>query len=177
MPKAKNQPWVSHSNHLALPLGGMPVSWRNTMLHAHSCLFHPVVCARQAVKMHELLHSQTPSWFCLVSRLFEAGQDELSGTELLIQRQEELHRLQARLSRASVYPGEDPRASILDLAEPLHSSPLEAGLHPRKSKVMQCIWIQTEFRLYRLKCWWQKMKYDKVDSDIFTDMCHSHYKF
>uniref|UniRef100_A0A8C1RQY3 Protein tyrosine phosphatase non-receptor type 13 n=1 Tax=Cyprinus carpio TaxID=7962 RepID=A0A8C1RQY3_CYPCA len=54
--------------------------------------------------------------------------------ELLIQRQEELHRLQARLSRASIYPGEDPRASILDLAEPLHSSPLEAGLHPRKSK-------------------------------------------
>uniref|UniRef100_A0A8C2PXT6 Protein tyrosine phosphatase non-receptor type 13 n=1 Tax=Cyprinus carpio TaxID=7962 RepID=A0A8C2PXT6_CYPCA len=67
-------------------------------------------------------------------RLFEACQDELLGTELLIQRQEELHRLQARLSRASVYPGEDPRASILDLAEPLHSSPLEAGLHPRKSK-------------------------------------------
>uniref|UniRef100_A0A8C0YE76 Tyrosine-protein phosphatase non-receptor type 20 n=1 Tax=Cyprinus carpio carpio TaxID=630221 RepID=A0A8C0YE76_CYPCA len=66
--------------------------------------------------------------------LFEACQDELLGTELLIQRQEELHRLQARLSRASVYPGEDPRASILDLAEPLHSSPLEAGLHPRKSK-------------------------------------------
>uniref|UniRef100_A0A8C1YCM2 Tyrosine-protein phosphatase non-receptor type 13 n=1 Tax=Cyprinus carpio TaxID=7962 RepID=A0A8C1YCM2_CYPCA len=67
-------------------------------------------------------------------RLFEACQDELLGTELLIQRQEELHRLQARLSRASIYPGEDPRASILDLAEPLHSSPLEAGLHPRKSK-------------------------------------------
>ncbi|XP_016126724.1 tyrosine-protein phosphatase non-receptor type 13-like isoform X2 [Sinocyclocheilus grahami] len=67
-------------------------------------------------------------------RLFEAGQDELLGTELLIQHQEELHRLQARLSRASVYPGEDPRASILDLAEPLHSSPLEAGLRPRKSK-------------------------------------------
>ncbi|XP_016408053.1 tyrosine-protein phosphatase non-receptor type 13-like [Sinocyclocheilus rhinocerous] len=67
-------------------------------------------------------------------RLFEAGQDELLGTELLIQHQEDLHRLQARLSRASVYPGEDPRASILDLAEPLHSSPLEAGLHPRKSK-------------------------------------------
>uniref|UniRef100_A0A672SN06 Tyrosine-protein phosphatase non-receptor type 13-like n=1 Tax=Sinocyclocheilus grahami TaxID=75366 RepID=A0A672SN06_SINGR len=66
--------------------------------------------------------------------LFEAGQDELLGTELLIQHQEELHRLQARLSRASVYPGEDPRASILDLAEPLHSSPLEAGLRPRKSK-------------------------------------------
>uniref|UniRef100_A0A8C1Y9I6 Tyrosine-protein phosphatase non-receptor type 13 n=1 Tax=Cyprinus carpio TaxID=7962 RepID=A0A8C1Y9I6_CYPCA len=67
-------------------------------------------------------------------RLFEVGQDELSGTELLIQRQEELHRLQARLSRASIYPGEDPRASILDLAEPLRGSPLEAGLHPRKSK-------------------------------------------
>lgn len=67
-------------------------------------------------------------------RLFEAGQDELLGTELLIQRQEELHRLQARLSRASIYPGEDPRTSILDLAEPLHSSPLETGLHPRKSK-------------------------------------------
>uniref|UniRef100_A0A8C2F957 Tyrosine-protein phosphatase non-receptor type 20 n=1 Tax=Cyprinus carpio TaxID=7962 RepID=A0A8C2F957_CYPCA len=82
----------------------------------------------------QLLHLQTPSWFCLVSRLFEVGQDELSGTELLIQRQEELHRLQARLSRASIYPGEDPRASILDLAEPLRGSPLEAGLHPRKSK-------------------------------------------
>lgn len=67
-------------------------------------------------------------------RLFEAGQDELSGTELLIQRQEELHRLQARLSRASAYPGEDPRTSILDLAEPLHSSPLETGLQLRKSK-------------------------------------------
>uniref|UniRef100_A0A8C1AN09 Protein tyrosine phosphatase non-receptor type 13 n=1 Tax=Cyprinus carpio carpio TaxID=630221 RepID=A0A8C1AN09_CYPCA len=84
--------------------------------------------------VHKLLHLQTPSWFCLVSRLFEVGQDELSGTELLIQRQEELHRLQARLSRASIYPGEDPRASILDLAEPLRGSPLEAGLHPRKSK-------------------------------------------
>uniref|UniRef100_A0A671RBR6 Tyrosine-protein phosphatase non-receptor type 13 n=1 Tax=Sinocyclocheilus anshuiensis TaxID=1608454 RepID=A0A671RBR6_9TELE len=70
----------------------------------------------------------------LGSVLFEAGQDELSGAELLIQRQEELHRLQARLSRASIYPGEDPRASILDLAEPLRSSPLEAGLHPRKFK-------------------------------------------
>lgn len=81
------------------------------------------------------------SWFCLASRLFEAGQDELSGTELLIQRQEELHRLQARLSRASIYPGEDPRASIMDLVEPLRNSPLEAGLHPRKSKVMQCSWI------------------------------------
>ncbi|XP_077050301.1 tyrosine-protein phosphatase non-receptor type 13 isoform X5 [Siphateles boraxobius] len=67
-------------------------------------------------------------------RLFEAGQDELLGTELLIQHQEELHRLQARLSRASIYPGEDPRTSILDLVEPLHSSPLETGLHPRKSK-------------------------------------------
>uniref|UniRef100_A0A8C1ZP78 Tyrosine-protein phosphatase non-receptor type 20 n=1 Tax=Cyprinus carpio TaxID=7962 RepID=A0A8C1ZP78_CYPCA len=71
----------------------------------------------------------------LISFLIQhVGQDELSGTELLIQRQEELHRLQARLSRASIYPGEDPRASILDLAEPLRGSPLEAGLHPRKSK-------------------------------------------
>uniref|UniRef100_A0A8C1ZPE2 Protein tyrosine phosphatase non-receptor type 13 n=1 Tax=Cyprinus carpio TaxID=7962 RepID=A0A8C1ZPE2_CYPCA len=72
--------------------------------------------------------------FLIQHVLFEVGQDELSGTELLIQRQEELHRLQARLSRASIYPGEDPRASILDLAEPLRGSPLEAGLHPRKSK-------------------------------------------
>nr|XP_055035683.1 tyrosine-protein phosphatase non-receptor type 13 isoform X1 [Misgurnus anguillicaudatus] len=48
-------------------------------------------------------------------RLVDAGQDELSGTDLLIQRQEEMHRLQARLSRASAYPGEDLRASILDL--------------------------------------------------------------
>ncbi|XP_051536746.1 tyrosine-protein phosphatase non-receptor type 13-like isoform X3 [Myxocyprinus asiaticus] len=67
-------------------------------------------------------------------RLFEAGQDELSGTELLIQRQEEMHRLQARLSRAPVYPGEDRRTSLLDLVEPLRSSSLDAGLHPRKAK-------------------------------------------
>ncbi len=43
-----------------------------------------------------------------------------------------------------------PRASIMDLAEPLRNSPLEAGLHPRKSKVMQCSWIQIEFTLYKL---------------------------
>ncbi|XP_051959846.1 tyrosine-protein phosphatase non-receptor type 13 isoform X2 [Xyrauchen texanus] len=67
-------------------------------------------------------------------RLFDAGQDELSDTELLIQRQEEMHRLQARLSRAPVYPGEDRRTSILDLMEPLRSSSLDAGLHPRKAK-------------------------------------------
>jgi len=90
------------------------------------------------------------SCFGLLSRLFEAGQDELLGTELLIQRQEELQRLQARLSRASIYPGEDPRTSMLDLAEPLHSSPLETSLHPRKSKVMQGCRIQIEFALYKL---------------------------
>uniref|UniRef100_A0A672Q2A9 Tyrosine-protein phosphatase non-receptor type 20 n=1 Tax=Sinocyclocheilus grahami TaxID=75366 RepID=A0A672Q2A9_SINGR len=70
----------------------------------------------------------------LIQQVHEVFLGSLSGTELLIQRQEELHRLQARLSRASIYPGEDPRASILDLAEPLRSSPLEAGLHPRKFK-------------------------------------------
>ncbi|XP_026090947.1 tyrosine-protein phosphatase non-receptor type 13-like isoform X2 [Carassius auratus] len=99
---------------------------------------------RQAKKPEDLRHYSSqvglvePDAVSLNSaqrhRLFEACQDELLGTELLIQRQEELHRLQARLSRASIYPGEDPRASTLDLAEPLHSSPLEAGLHPRKSK-------------------------------------------
>ncbi|XP_051533072.1 tyrosine-protein phosphatase non-receptor type 13 isoform X2 [Myxocyprinus asiaticus] len=67
-------------------------------------------------------------------RLFDAGQDELSDTELLIQRQEGMHRLQARLSRSSVYPGEDRRTSILDLVEPLRSSSLDAGIHPRKVK-------------------------------------------
>ncbi|XP_051955635.1 tyrosine-protein phosphatase non-receptor type 13-like isoform X5 [Xyrauchen texanus] len=67
-------------------------------------------------------------------RLFEAGQDELSGTELLIQPEEEMHRLQARLSRASVYPEEDRRTSLLDLVEPLRRSSLDAGLHPRKAK-------------------------------------------
>ncbi len=95
----------------------------------------------KVLKMHWIATLTKTFQLCLVSRLFEAGQDELSGTELLIQRQEELHRLQARLSRASIYPGEDPRASIMDLAEPLRNSPLEAGLHPRKSKVMQCSWI------------------------------------
>ncbi|XP_052393234.1 tyrosine-protein phosphatase non-receptor type 13 isoform X3 [Carassius gibelio] len=99
---------------------------------------------RQAKKPEDLRHYSSqvglvePDAVSLNSaqrhRLFEACQDELLGTELLIQRQEELHRLQARLSRASIYPGEDPRASTLDLAEPLHSRPLEAGLHPRKSK-------------------------------------------
>ncbi|TRY98648.1 hypothetical protein DNTS_005895 [Danionella cerebrum] len=67
-------------------------------------------------------------------RLFEVDPEDLSGTDLLIQRQEELHRLQARLSRASIFPGEDPRTSILELAEPLHSSSLDAGLQPRRSK-------------------------------------------
>uniref|UniRef100_A0A672Q0V0 Tyrosine-protein phosphatase non-receptor type 20 n=1 Tax=Sinocyclocheilus grahami TaxID=75366 RepID=A0A672Q0V0_SINGR len=70
----------------------------------------------------------------LINFLIQQVHEVFLGTELLIQRQEELHRLQARLSRASIYPGEDPRASILDLAEPLRSSPLEAGLHPRKFK-------------------------------------------
>ncbi|XP_057215875.1 tyrosine-protein phosphatase non-receptor type 13 isoform X2 [Triplophysa rosa] len=67
-------------------------------------------------------------------RILEAGQDELSGTELLIQRQEEMHRLQARLSRASAYPGDDPRTSIMDLVEPFRSIPLDAGHNLRKSK-------------------------------------------
>ncbi|KAI4881467.1 hypothetical protein NFI96_012213 [Prochilodus magdalenae] len=69
-------------------------------------------------------------------RLYDRGQEELIGPELLMHRQEEeLHRRQARLSRASVYPGDDPRASIADLREPLRSNPLDTGgLQPRKAK-------------------------------------------
>ncbi|XP_062411095.1 tyrosine-protein phosphatase non-receptor type 13 isoform X9 [Sardina pilchardus] len=80
-------------------------------------------------------------------RLLDAGQDDALGTELLIQRQEEqIHRLQARLSHASIhpaddtrvrtsfYPSDDLRTSMLDLREPRRSSPLEGVAAPRKPK-------------------------------------------
>ncbi|XP_072517400.1 tyrosine-protein phosphatase non-receptor type 13 isoform X2 [Salminus brasiliensis] len=69
-------------------------------------------------------------------RLYDRGQEDLTGTELLVHRQEEeIRRLQARLSRASFYPSDDPRASIADLREPLRSNPLDtSGLQPRKAK-------------------------------------------
>nr|XP_033502544.1 tyrosine-protein phosphatase non-receptor type 13 isoform X2 [Epinephelus lanceolatus] len=65
-------------------------------------------------------------------RLYEGAADEgLVGAELLLQRQEEeVQRLQAhlasRLSRANLYPTDDPlapsRTSMLDLRDPLHTS-------------------------------------------------------
>ncbi|KAM8827703.1 tyrosine-protein phosphatase non-receptor type 13 isoform 2-T2 [Spinachia spinachia] len=65
-------------------------------------------------------------------RLYEGAADEgLIGAELLLQRQEEeVQRLQAhlanRLSRANLYPTEDPlvltRTSVLDLRDPLFTS-------------------------------------------------------
>ncbi|KAK5852166.1 hypothetical protein PBY51_023658 [Eleginops maclovinus] len=65
-------------------------------------------------------------------RLYEGAADEdLFGAELLLQRQEEeVQRLQVhlanRLSRANLYPADDPlapsRTSMLDLRDPLHSS-------------------------------------------------------
>ncbi|XP_034080001.1 tyrosine-protein phosphatase non-receptor type 13 isoform X2 [Gymnodraco acuticeps] len=65
-------------------------------------------------------------------RLYEGAADEdLVEAELLLQRQEEeVQRLQAhlanRLSRANLYPADDPlapsRTSMLDLRDPLHSS-------------------------------------------------------
>ncbi|XP_031433720.1 tyrosine-protein phosphatase non-receptor type 13 isoform X3 [Clupea harengus] len=80
-------------------------------------------------------------------RLLEAGPDETLGTELLIQRQEEqIHRLQARLSHASIhpvedtrirtsfYPSDDLRTSMLDLREPRRSSPLDGTVVHRKPK-------------------------------------------
>ncbi|XP_041914622.1 tyrosine-protein phosphatase non-receptor type 13 isoform X6 [Alosa sapidissima] len=80
-------------------------------------------------------------------RLLDAGQDDALGTELLIQRQEEqIQRLQARLSHASIhpaddtrvrtsfYPSDDLRTSMLDLREPRRSSPLEGTVAPRKPK-------------------------------------------
>lgn len=64
-------------------------------------------------------------------RLYDRGQEELSGAGLLVHRQEEeIRRLQARLSRASFPPFDDPRASIADLREPLNTS----SLQPRKAK-------------------------------------------
>uniref|UniRef100_A0AAR2JVV5 Tyrosine-protein phosphatase non-receptor type 13 n=1 Tax=Pygocentrus nattereri TaxID=42514 RepID=A0AAR2JVV5_PYGNA len=68
-------------------------------------------------------------------RLYDRGQEELIGTDLLMHRPEEIRRLQARLSRASLYPSDDPRASIADLREPLRSNLLDTGgLQPRKAK-------------------------------------------
>ncbi|XP_030624009.1 tyrosine-protein phosphatase non-receptor type 13 [Chanos chanos] len=56
-------------------------------------------------------------------RLFESGSKE-----------EERLRLQARLSRTSLYPSEDRHTSIMDLREPLRSSPLDGGIQQRKPK-------------------------------------------
>ncbi|XP_056289173.1 tyrosine-protein phosphatase non-receptor type 13 [Pseudoliparis swirei] len=64
-------------------------------------------------------------------RLYDGAADEgLIGAELLLQRQEEVQRLQAhlasRLSRANLYPTDDPlvphRTSMLDLRDPLFTS-------------------------------------------------------
>uniref|UniRef100_W5KW42 Tyrosine-protein phosphatase non-receptor type 13 n=1 Tax=Astyanax mexicanus TaxID=7994 RepID=W5KW42_ASTMX len=69
-------------------------------------------------------------------RLYDRGQEELSGAELLVHRQEEeIRRLQARLSRASFPPFDDRRTSIADLREPLRSNPLNtSSLQPLKAK-------------------------------------------
>lgn len=65
-------------------------------------------------------------------RQYEGAADEgLAGAELLLQKQEEeVQRLQAhlasRLSRANLYPADDPLApghtSVLDLRDPLYTS-------------------------------------------------------
>ncbi|XP_035463930.2 tyrosine-protein phosphatase non-receptor type 13 isoform X1 [Scophthalmus maximus] len=64
-------------------------------------------------------------------RQYEAADEGLAGAELLLQKQEEeVQRLQAhlasRLSRANLYPTDDPlaasRASMLDLRDPLYTS-------------------------------------------------------
>ncbi|KAM4634950.1 tyrosine-protein phosphatase non-receptor type 13 isoform 3-T4 [Polymixia lowei] len=72
-------------------------------------------------------------------RLYEGAADEgLVGAELLLQRQEEeVQRLQAhlanRLSRANLYPADDPlpssRTSMLDLRDPLNTSTLPHRKH------------------------------------------------
>uniref|UniRef100_A0A8C9YWP3 Tyrosine-protein phosphatase non-receptor type 20 n=1 Tax=Sander lucioperca TaxID=283035 RepID=A0A8C9YWP3_SANLU len=86
---------------------------------------------RQAFRQYETVLTAT----LLVSsscRLYEGAADGgLVGAELLLQRQEEeVQRLQAhlasRLSRANLYPADDPlalsRTSMLDLRDPLHTS-------------------------------------------------------
>lgn len=64
-------------------------------------------------------------------RQYEGADEGLVGAELLLQKQEEeVHRLQAhlasRLSRANLYPTDDPLApahtSVIDLRDPLYTS-------------------------------------------------------
>lgn len=80
------------------------------------------------MKQNPCLH---PSFSSLCRQYEGAGDDGLVGTELLLQKQEEeVLRLQAnlvnRLSRANLYPTDDPlappRTSLLDLRDPYNSS-------------------------------------------------------
>lgn len=83
-----------------------------------------------------------------------AGADEgLVGAELLLQKQEdEVHRLQAhlasRLSRANLYPTDDPLApthtSMLDLRDPLYTSSVPL----RKPKVCAHRVLTDMFRMF-----------------------------
>ncbi|TSK72179.1 Tyrosine-protein phosphatase non-receptor type 13 [Bagarius yarrelli] len=72
----------------------------------------------------------------LKHRLHDMGQEEAFRTELLMSRQEDgLQRLQTQVSRSSLYPGDEPRASVNDLREAMKSSMMDiSGLQSRKAK-------------------------------------------
>ncbi|KAK3555981.1 hypothetical protein QTP86_032566 [Hemibagrus guttatus] len=69
-------------------------------------------------------------------RLYDAGQEEAFRTELLMSRPEDgMRRLQSQLSRPSLHPGDEPRASVHDLREAMKSSMMDvSGLQSRKAK-------------------------------------------
>uniref|UniRef100_A0A8D3D4M8 Protein tyrosine phosphatase non-receptor type 13 n=1 Tax=Scophthalmus maximus TaxID=52904 RepID=A0A8D3D4M8_SCOMX len=80
---------------------------------------------------YNLLMETNCIWSNMLCVQYEAADEGLAGAELLLQKQEEeVQRLQAhlasRLSRANLYPTDDPlaasRASMLDLRDPLYTS-------------------------------------------------------
>ncbi|XP_046724590.1 tyrosine-protein phosphatase non-receptor type 13 isoform X4 [Silurus meridionalis] len=68
--------------------------------------------------------------------LYDVGQEETFRTELLMSRPEDgMRRLQPQLSRSSIYPGDEPHASINDLQEVMKSSLMDiSSFQSRKAK-------------------------------------------
>lgn len=70
-------------------------------------------------------------------RLYDVGQEEAFRTELLMSRSEDgIRRPQSQLSRSSLYPGDEPHASVSDLQEAMKSNMMDiSSLQSRKAKV------------------------------------------
>ncbi|XP_060791346.1 tyrosine-protein phosphatase non-receptor type 13 isoform X2 [Neoarius graeffei] len=69
-------------------------------------------------------------------RLYDVGQEEAFRTELLMSRSEDgIRRPQSQLSRSSLYPGDEPHASVSDLQEVMKSNMMDiSSLQSRKAK-------------------------------------------